>query len=155
VLDAIKAEFLKAEEGCNVLVAHGTGETSDGANITYLGLDRMVSQRWSNVFVGSVEGILTREEALQKAKACPVKRIRFVPFMFVAGDHIMNDIMGQEPDEEGNLSWALEMKRAGFQVEAPTVTYKGKTYYKGLGFYPEVDRVFIRNIIRGLKELAR
>ncbi len=155
VLDVIEAEFLKTEEGCNVLVAHGTGETSEAANITYLGLDRMVSQRWSNVFVGSVEGILTREEALQKAKACPVKRIRFVPFMFVAGDHIMNDIMGQEPDEEGNLSWALEMKRAGFQVEAPTVTYKGKTYYKGLGFYPEVDRVFIRNIIRGLKELAR
>jgi sirohydrochlorin cobaltochelatase len=67
----------------------------------------------------------------------------------------MHDIMGQKPGKDGELSWALEMKRAGFEVEAPKVTYKGKVYYKGLGFYPEIDRIFVKSIVRKLKEFER
>ncbi|HHN63752.1 MAG TPA: hypothetical protein ENK09_00120 [Nitrospirae bacterium] len=151
---ALKEELLPPSEGCNILVAHGTGETENGANITYLGLERIVNVYYPNVFIGTVEGIQSRTEALKRARQCNPKRIRFVPFMFVAGDHIMNDIMGQEPDD-GELSWALEMQKAGFKVDTPTVTYKGKLYYKGLGFYPELDKIFVKSIVRKLKEFER
>ncbi len=154
-VEALKEELLPPSEGCNILVAHGTGETENGANITYLGLERIVNVYYPNVLIGTVEGIQTRTEALTKARQCNPKKIRFVPFMFVAGDHIMNDIMGQEPGDDGELSWALEMQRAGFKVETPTVTYKGKVYYKGLGFYPEIDRIFVKSIVRKLKEFER
>ncbi len=154
-VEALKEELLPPSEGCNILVAHGTGETMNGANITYLGLERIVNAYYDNVLIGSVEGIQTRTEALSRAKKCKGKKIRFVPFMFVAGDHIMNDIMGQEPDEDGELSWALEMQKAGFEVDAPTVKYKGKEYFKGLGFYPVINRVFIKSIVRTLKKFER
>ncbi len=152
---ALKSVLLPPSEGCNILVAHGTGETENGANITYLGLERIVNVYYPNVLIGTVEGIQSRTEALNRAMQCKPKRIRFVPFMFVAGDHIMNDIMGQEPGDDGELSWALELQKAGFKVDTPTVTYKGKVYYKGLGFYPEIDRIFIKSIVRKLKEFER
>ena len=72
--------------------------------------------------------------------------------MCVAGDHIMNDIMGAEPDEEGKLSCSLEMKKEGFKTEATMVRYKGKIYYRGLGFYPEINRIFIKSIVRLLRK---
>ncbi len=154
-VEALQPELLSPSEGCNILVAHGTGETMNGANISYLGLERIVNAYYDNVIIGTVEGIHTRTEALKRAKECKVERIRFVPLMFVAGDHIMNDIMGEEPEEDGELSWALEMKEAGFKVETPTVTYKGREYFKGLGFYPEINRIFIRSIVRTLKRFER
>ncbi len=155
VVDVLKKEFLPEGEGCNVITAHGTWATSDGANITYLGLDRLLRHEFKNVFLGAIEGIPTRGMALSEAKRCRPRRVRFIPFMFVAGDHIMNDIMGQSPDQEGNLSWALEMKEAGFEVEATEVKYRGRTYYRSLGFNPEIDRIFIKNIIKGLDGFLR
>ncbi len=152
VAEALKRDLLPSGKGCNVLAAHGTGETAVGSNSTYLGLARLLSVEFDNTFLGSVEGITSKEEALASAKACKVKRIKFIPFMYVAGDHIMNDIMGAEPDEEGELSWSLEMKRQGFATGATTVGYKGRQYYKGLGFYPEVNSIFIKSIVRMLEK---
>jgi len=154
-VESLKESLLAPEEGCNILVAHGTGESENGANITYLGLERIVNVYYPNVFIGTVEGMQSRTEALKRARQCNSRKIRFVPFMFVAGDHIMNDIMGQEPGDDGELPWALEMKKEGFAVEAPSVKYRGKEYYKGLGFYPEIDRIFVNSIIRTLKKFER
>ncbi|RMG66491.1 MAG: hypothetical protein D6710_12460 [Nitrospirae bacterium] len=150
-IEALEPDLLKENEGCNVLSAHGTWDTSDGANITYLGLERLLKERYSNVSLGAIEGIPTRKMALDEAKRCGKKRVRFIPFMFVAGDHIMNDIMGKEPSEDGELSWALELKREGFQVEALKINYKGVELYKSLGLNERVNELFIRNILKGLK----
>jgi len=152
VVEVLKADLLPSGEGCNVLASHGTGETAVGSNSTYLGLDRRLSLKFDNTFLGSVEGLTSREEALSRAKKCSAKRVRFIPFMYVAGDHIMNDIMGAEPDKDGELSWSLEMKKEGFSTEVTTVKYKGREYYKGLGFYPEINRIFIKGIIRQLEK---
>ena len=152
VVEALKKDLLTSREGCNVLAAHGTGETAVGSNSTYLGLDRMLSMEYDNTFLGSVEGITSGEEAMARAKACKAKKVRFIPFMYVAGDHIMNDIMGAEPDEDGELSWSLEMKKAGFATEATVGSYKGREYFKGLGFYPEINSIYIEGIVRLLKK---
>lgn len=151
VVHLISADFLGPEEGCNVLVAHGTPTTQLGSNITYLGLERHLQKKYPNTFLGAVDGIITRDDALGPAAACAPKRVRFVPFMYVAGDHIMNDIMGEEDAQEP--SWNIELKRAGITTEATTVQHEGETYYKGLGFFPGVNEVYIREIERALDRL--
>lgn len=152
-VDALAGEFLSPEEGANVLVAHGTPETFPGSNSTYLGLDRYLSGRFANVFVGGVDGVLTREQALKKAREYRIKRVRLIPFMYVAGDHVMNDIMGSTPDNDGRPSWAMELSAAGLTVDSVSVSFQGGDYYKGLGFYPEINRLLIDQLEECLERL--
>jgi sirohydrochlorin cobaltochelatase len=151
----LEKEFLGREEGCNVLVVHGTPETFPGSNSTYIGLDRYLSRKYTNVFVGGVEGVLTREQALDMVKAYPKKRVRFIPFMYVAGDHIMNDIMGEEADDKGVPSWAMELATAGFNVDTVSVSYREKSFFKGLGFYNEINHIFLEQLFESLKRLEK
>lgn len=149
----LEKEFLQSDEGMNVLVAHGTPETFAGSNATYLGLDRYLSRKYSNVVAGGVDGVLTREQALSAVKAFPVKRARLIPFMYVAGDHIMNDIMADKPDKHGELSWALELEKAGVKVDSVFTKYKGERCFKGLGFYKEINSRYIKQLEDSLKRL--
>ncbi len=153
VMNTLEPNFLKPEQGCNVLVAHGTPETFPGSNSTYLGLDRYLSKKYPNVFVGGVDGVLTREQALNQAQNCQVKRVRLIPCMYVAGDHIMNDIMGTKADDKGVPSWAMELEQAGLKVDTLMIEYEGKTYFKGLGFYPEVNRNYIHQLLEVMKRV--
>lgn len=151
VEDAVKileGEFLKPDDGANILVAHGSPETFAQSNATYLGLDRYLTGKYDNVFIGGVDGILTREQALKKAKAYPVKKIKLIPFMYVAGVHIMDDIMGDDPN-----SWSAELKKSGFDVETIYVDYNGEKLHKGLGFYDDINRMFFGRLKMALKKL--
>jgi len=152
VIKILSKDFLPPGEGSNVLVAHGSPQTAVGSNSTYLGIDRYLSKKYPNVFIGCVEGILTREEALNAAKAHPAQKVRFVPFMFVGGDHVMNDIMGDDNDS-GEPSWKGELSQAGKSVDIPTVTLNGEILYRGLGLIPEINKIYIREIERALNRL--
>lgn len=151
VLKVLARDFLQPGEGCNVLVAHGSPTTGAASNATFLGLDRHLARLAPNAFLGCVEGVIPAEDALERAKACPGKRVRFVPLMLVGGDHVMNDVMGGQ-GKEGE-SWRAELARAGKEVDIPTVEYGGEKYHKGLGFLPEVNAIFVREIRRALGRL--
>jgi sirohydrochlorin cobaltochelatase len=144
VVSIVSSDFLPPDQGCNVLVSHGTPSTNLGSNITYLGLERHVARTYTNVVLGAVEGIITPEDALGPARACPGPRVRFVSLMYVAGDHLMNDVMGSGD------SWKTAVEKAGKQADAATVEYEGETRYKGLGYYPQVNEIFIDSIRRAL-----
>ena len=152
-VDVLENEFLAPGEGINVLVTHGTPESFAGSNSTYLGLDRYLSRKYPNVVAGGVDGVLTREQALAAVKASPTKRARLIPCMYVAGDHIMNDIMAAKPDKHGELSWALELKKAGVKVDTVFTKYKGERCFKGLGFYKEINSRYIKQLVESLKRL--
>ncbi|MCF6291370.1 MAG: sirohydrochlorin cobaltochelatase [Desulfobacterales bacterium] len=154
-VNELEKEFLAPDQGCNVLVAHGTPQTFPGSNSTYLGLDRYLSRKYSNVFVGGVDGVLTRDQALDQARAYPIGRVRFIPFMYVAGDHIMNDIMGSEADDNGLPSWAMELEQAGIKVDTVHASYRNKDFFKGLGFYEKINRMFIRQLVESLERLEK
>ena len=154
VLDELEKEIPDPKEGCAVLAGHGTPSThSAPSTAIYLALDRLIHSRFENCFLGSVEGIPSREDALKKAKAYPGKHVRIIPLMLVAGDHVMNDIMGEEPGDEGEPSWAMELKEAGKVVDAPTVSISGSTYFKGLGFYPVTIEIIKEHIEHALRDL--
>ena len=150
---ALEKEFLPPGEGVNVLVTHGSPETFPGSNATYLGFDRYLSRKYPNVVAGGVDGVLTREQALEVVKKSPTKRARLIPFMYVAGDHIMNDIMGREPEKDGSLSWALELEKAGVTVDSVPFDYQGDHFYKGLGFYEAINHQLIEQLAASLKRL--
>ena len=152
-IDILEKEFLKSSQGCNVIVVHGSPKTFVGSNTTYLGLDRYLTQKYQHVFVGGVDGILTREQALSKAKNCSQKRIRFVPYMLVAGNHIMKDIMSPKVNKKEVPSWTTEMKEAGFVVETLTTQVMGEQFYKGLGFNEKIVGMFIRFIKESLGKI--
>ncbi|MBI5442836.1 MAG: sirohydrochlorin cobaltochelatase [Deltaproteobacteria bacterium] len=151
VLLALRRDFLPPEEGCNVLVAHGSPTTGAASNTTLLGLERQLARVAPNAYLGCVEGVIPAEDALERARACAGKRVRFVPLMLVAGDHILNDVMGGKGAE--GSSWRAELVRAGKEVDVPTLQFGGETHYKGLGFIPEVNAVFIRGIRKALDRL--
>lgn len=150
----LEKEFLPPEKGCNILISHGTPLTDRGSNSTYLGLERYLDLKYQNVTAGSIEGILTREQAMSWAnKTCQAKRVRFIPFLYVAGDHVMNDIMAPEPDEEGQDSWSRELTTAGFAIDTPHSLYQGVNYFKGLGFYPEINHEFIQQLLNSIQRI--
>ncbi len=150
VLEAVSRYFLPPAEGFNILVAHGTDVTTNGANITYLGLEWLLEKKYPNVVLGTMEGIPPGEVILERARKYPAKKVRFIPFMYVAGDHVMNDVMGEDL-EDGEKSWKQILEEAGKKTDIVTTTIGGQTYYKGLGMYPEVNEIFIRSIKRMLK----
>ncbi len=147
LLEGISKDFLTPEQGCNVFAGHGSPNTySAPSTAVYLAFDRLLSVHYPNCFLGSVEGIPDRTDALKRAKRYPGKDVRIIPFMLVAGDHVMNDIMGKEPDEEGNVSWAVELEKAGKRVSCPETTVEGVRLYKGLGLYEVTNDIIIEHI---------
>ncbi len=149
LLDAVARDFLPSDEGFNVLVAHGTPSAASAANIVYLGLQQALARRHPNARLGMVEGLVRPEETLEAARAHPGRRVRFIPFMVVAGDHIMNDVLG----EDGGRSWRSEMEAAGKHVDVPTIRYGGQQLYRGLGFLPETAFVLLDEIRRAMGRL--
>ena len=85
------------KDGSNVVVAHGTHE-GHAVEKTYLALADLVSSAYPNARVGSIEGVPDMEETLKWVESRPEKDVRFVVFMFVAGDHAENDIASDEED---------------------------------------------------------
>ena len=155
VIQALQTEFLGSAEGENILVAHGTPETSSPATGVYLGLDRHLDHTYENVGIAGVSGVLTRDQAFAALKKSGHKKVRLIPFMYVAGDHIMNDIMADKPDKDGELSWALQLRRDGFEVEGVTIVYGRERLHKGLGFNPAINHFFIEKINHNLEKITR
>jgi sirohydrochlorin cobaltochelatase len=84
-------------DGSNIVVAHGT-HAGHPVEQTYLELAKLVAAAYPNARVGSIEGVPDMEETLDWVKGRKDKNVRFVVFMFVAGDHAENDIASDEED---------------------------------------------------------
>ena len=81
-----------------VIVTHGNDRYPE-FNQQILAFSAKIESQNLNLVVASVEGS-PGTDPLQKAKpvAQQTGSVRFVPLMVVAGDHIMNDVMGEEED---------------------------------------------------------
>ena len=81
-----------------VIVAHGNDHHPE-FNKQLVALTKVIEKKYPNLVVASVEG-QPGIGSLDKVKVNSVKHgsVKFVPLMIVAGDHIMNDVMGDEED---------------------------------------------------------
>lgn len=118
-----------------VFMGHGT---SHEANITY---DQMQTQmenlRYSNVFIGTVEGKpadTACDQVIAKVKAAGFKRVVLRPLMVVAGDHANNDMAGDDAD-----SWKSQFA-AAFGKNNVTCEIAG------LGRIPEIEQIYVNHL---------
>lgn len=148
ILEVIEPELLSPEQGYNLLALHGTPLAADPVNIVYLGLEQMIGDLYPNVLTATVEGVPDFKAMLARINrenlAAQCKRIKIIPMMYFAGLHAEEDLMGKEG------SWRSDLEELGFTVECPTITLEGKTYFKGLAYYPEVIQGFLDRLNRTL-----
>ncbi len=95
----------------------------------------------SHAYLACVEGGLTFDSVLKKLKAKQSKRVWLMPFMIVAGDHAVNDLVGEEED-----SWASRLKKEGFEV---------KSHVMGLGQLQGIRDIFLEHTKNAHLELTK
>lgn len=150
-IDTLSKDFLSPDKGCNMIAIHGSPITFVGATGSYIGLERYVRAKYPNTYVGAMDGLLTAEQALNQVAKCSPKKVRFIPYLFIAGDHIMNDVMSTNSDGK-ELSWAMQLQKKGIKTETIFADYNGKKFYRGLGFNNEITHIFIKSLLKALKK---
>ncbi|MFN2437366.1 MAG: sirohydrochlorin cobaltochelatase, partial [Desulfotignum sp.] len=151
ILTVLEKDFLTPDQGMNLLALHGTPLAADPVNIVYLGLEKLVVDRYPHVLAAAVEGIPDPEALFLRMKnqgmADRVKQVRILPMMYFAGMHVRDDLMAEED------SWRACLEERGFTVDCPMVETDGKPLFKGLAFYPEVTG-FLTHRLERVLELA-
>ena len=119
--------FVKDEDAI-VLMGHGSDHEADDV---YLKLEnQLASSGHKNFIVGTIEGELDIERAISKLGELTPRKVWLVPFLFVSGDHALNDIGGDDED-----SCKVMIRDAGFDVEC---------ILKGLGEYQQIIDILLR-----------
>ncbi len=126
VADALSSEF-GGDDTATVLCAHGNARHPE-FNSALIQMDKYLREHYERVYLGTVEGPPGPDPALDDAKASGASQVKFVPLMLVEGDHISNDIMGDEPE-----SWKV---RLGLPA----------THSTGLASNPDVIEIFLKSI---------
>ncbi len=109
-----------------VLVGHGT---STPATAIYSEIDYMAKAiGHTNMHCATIEGYPTRQDAIRMLRTGKAKKVTLVPFLFVAGNHVANDI---------SKEWKTEMEQQGFATDV---------FLEGLGEVPEIQQLYIQKI---------
>jgi sirohydrochlorin cobaltochelatase len=141
VLNALARTFPKdLTATAVVLVAHGS--PSPEGTAAYLAFNRLLRARYphQNVFLGTVEGKPSRQETLMAVKQSQATAIVLMPFLFVAGEHVAKDILGDDPE-----SWKSELlKQRAYRIEGVA---------KGLGYEEGIISIYLDHLDRALKGL--
>ena len=123
VAKVIKKEIPADRDTAVVVVGHGTHHYAGAA---YAKMDYVFkAEGYENYFVGTVEGYPAMSDVVKNLKAEGYKKVVLAPFMFVAGDHAMNDIAGD---------WKEDLEGEGFDVSLAI---------KGLGEYTDIQHLYI------------
>ena len=141
VLNALAQTFPKdLTATAVVLVAHGS--PSPEGTATYLAFSRLLRARYphQNVFLGTVGGKPTREEAFEAVKKANPASVVLMPFMFVAGEHVAKDMLGDDPE-----SWKSQLlKQKAYRIEGIKI---------GLGYQDGIIAIYLDHLAQALKSL--
>ena len=119
MLDNIPEE--RTADEAVIFMGHGTHHPS---NAFYQAMAYAFQQKEPNVYVGTVEGTPTLEEIIVELKAKGTDTAYLMPFMSVAGDHVRNDMAGEEAD-----SWKSILAGEGI---ASTSVLKGTAEFDNI-----------------------
>ena len=110
-----------------LLMAHGTPHPS---NAFYTMIQtRIDAAGIKNVYMYTVEGWPTLADIIPRLKRDGIKHVTLMPAMMVAGDHVTNDMAGDDPD-----SHKSQLEAEGFTVS---------TYIHGLGENSAIRQIFV------------
>jgi len=126
VIDALARRFADPSAAVTVLVAHGSAHR--GAAASYGRFGQLLAERSvPNVHLCMVEGEPSWQHMLGKIKASRLKRVKFIPLMFVAGEHMISDVLGDQAD-----AWVRQLP--GWEIDATE---------RGLGWNEEIVRIYL------------
>ena len=112
-----------------LLMGHGS---EHHANAAYPSMDYVFKEQgYSNVHLATVEGYPDLDIFLKQVEFSSIKNIVLMSFMIVAGDHIQNDLIGEEDD-----SWKSILSSKGYHVDS---------HIMGMGEIPEIRNIFIEH----------
>jgi sirohydrochlorin cobaltochelatase len=136
LVNCIIEENQVIEEEAILLMGHGT---SHHGNAVYPAVDYTFrAEGYSKVYMATVEGYPTLEDAMRLMEKNTYKKVVLIPFMIVAGDHAKNDMAGDKED-----SWKSILERAGYEVECKM---------QGLGELEVVQEMFIRHVKEAMEQ---
>ncbi|MCK9375387.1 MAG: sirohydrochlorin cobaltochelatase [Syntrophobacterales bacterium] len=138
-LQVIAQTFPKdAKDTVVVLMAHGS-PVPEGEK-AYFAFDRLLRAHYPNVFLGTVEEKPSKEEAFEAVKKANPNTVVLMPFMFVAGEHVAKDMLGDDPE-----SWKSELlKQKPYRIEGVK---------KGLGYQDRIIDIYLDHLAQALKGL--
>jgi sirohydrochlorin cobaltochelatase len=139
VLQTIAQTFPKdSKDTVVVLMAHGS-PVPEGEK-AYFAFDRLLRSRYQNVFLGAVEHKPSKEDAFEAVKKANPATVVLMPFMFVAGEHVAKDMLGDDPE-----SWKSDLlKQKAYRIEGIT---------KGLGYQDGIIDIYLDHLAQALKSL--
>ncbi|MCR5313693.1 MAG: sirohydrochlorin cobaltochelatase [Bacteroidaceae bacterium] len=121
----IEKSIFKDKKYMNVLVCHGSVASK---NYQYTMLDYMLREKgFENWTVATIEGFPSYDNLIRRLKDEGKKRVNLIPFMFVTGEHVKNDI---------NDIWKKKLEKDGFKV---------KTHTKGLGHTDAILKLYVEH----------
>lgn len=112
----------KEKDEALVLFGHGTDHIS---NYIYPALQTAFRVHGEeNAFVATLEGWPSLSEVISQMKQKGLKKAYLVPFLLCAGEHVKNDVLGEDED-----SWINQLHKHDFEVRYSD---------KGLSNYSEI-----------------
>jgi sirohydrochlorin cobaltochelatase len=134
LLETLAARLKATEPGeAIIFVGHGTDHP---AWASYPTLQYLLSKEFGHrAYIGVLEGFPDRKEVLAAVVRSPIKRVRLLPLMLVAGRHLQNDLAGSQD------SWKAACEKAGLSVTLEAT---------GLLNYPGVVKIFQNHISNAL-----
>ena len=143
IVDTLKPYI--ATDAFNVVVAHGTHDGHPVEKV-YETIAATVAKTYPNAVVGSIEGVPDMAGAMQMVAVQQNESVRFLVFMFVAGDHAANDVAGPEDDSLFSQARALGKKPEVVMVD----TSAGKRILS-LGLDPAYRALLLEHYARNVK----
>lgn len=147
--DVIYEAFAQELSRGEALVLMGHGNSTDKfpeANGKYAELNEYLQSRDKKIVIGTVDyEAMLYEQVLAHLRAyCPpATRLNFLPLMSVAGDHALNDMVGDrvegEPLEE--QSWMVRLLAEGFVSDR-----ERNCHLHGLGDYTAICQIWLDHL---------
>lgn len=153
--DIIYSKFedrLRAGEGL-VMMGHGNGtDKFPEANGKYDELNAYLQSLSQQIVIGTVdyESMLYEQVSAHLAQHMPQgATLNFLPLMSVAGDHALNDMVGEweEGEELEEQSWRERLLREGYLSDIET-----NCHLHGLADYEEIRDIWVQHLLRAEHE---
>ncbi|MDC7241158.1 MAG: sirohydrochlorin cobaltochelatase, partial [Spirochaetales bacterium] len=96
IITALEGEFATGN-GATIVCAHGN-EKYPEYNAELIQMDQYLRENYDNAYVAVMEGTPEFDPVMETVLESDVDHIKFITFMMTFGDHMSNDVMGDEED---------------------------------------------------------
>lgn len=133
IIKIIKKEYGLLESTGYIFMGHGSSSKDNGK---YHKLNRIIREKQlNNIIIATVEGTPSFDDVKEWIKKNKYDKYTLIPLMFIAAEHIKEDLLGKD-------SWKEQLLSLGYKVEGVD---------KGLGEIEDVQKLLISYAKKSLK----